>query len=77
MIKYLSKILGALVISLLLMVGYTHASGKLEVDINEEVRLTADSRLESASYQWVVVYENEILNTQTTRNFLYKFPYQG
>lgn len=53
------------------------ASGKMEVAIGERVDLVGESAQPNAVYKWVVKKGNDILSTQSSRNFNFKFDQQG
>ncbi|MBN2096490.1 PKD domain-containing protein [Candidatus Peregrinibacteria bacterium] len=77
MIQFLKKLSAALLITLLIGVMSAMASGKMEVKIGERVDLVAESTQASPTYKWVVKKGDEILSTQSTRNFNYQFIQQG
>lgn len=53
------------------------ASGKMEVKIGNRVDFAGESSNQSVDYKWVVKKGDEILKTQTGRNFSFQFPLQG
>ena len=77
MFKFLSKLAAILTITLLLSAGVAMASGKMEAVIGDTVDLSADSTLIAAEFKWVVLKDKKILDTQTGKNFSYKFDEQG
>jgi PKD repeat protein len=77
MLKSLWKTLAVLAISLTMGVTGAWASAKMQVKIGEMVDLTAESQNPSASFKWIVKRGEEILSTQTARNFSFIFPTQG
>jgi PKD repeat protein len=77
MIKALGKTLAVLMLTLMVGVMATYASGKMQVKIGERVDLFADTQNPSATLKWIVKQGTDILSTQTTRNFTFQFPTQG
>jgi PKD repeat protein len=75
--KFWQKASAALVLSLWIGVAGAWASGKMQVKIGDRVDLSAESVNPSATFKWVVKRGDEILSTQTLRNFSYQFPTQG
>ncbi|MBU1018313.1 PKD domain-containing protein [Patescibacteria group bacterium] len=77
MIQFLKKATAALLITLLIGIVSVMASGKMEVKIGDRVDFVAESTQVSPAYKWVVKKGDEILSTQSTRNFSYQFSQQG
>ncbi len=77
MLNRLVKSLAILAITLSLGVTGAWASAKMQVKIGQMVDLTAESQNLSATFKWVVKRGEEILSTQTARNFSFTFPTQG
>jgi len=77
MIQFFKKLSAALLITLLIGVMSVMASGKMEVKIGDRVDFVAESTQPSPAYKWVVKKGDEILSTQSARNFSYLFAQQG
>ncbi len=77
MIKRLISSLAILVLVLSFSVTGALASAKMQVKIGERVDITAESVNPNATFKWVVKQGEEIISTQTTRNFSFQFPIQG
>lgn len=75
--QFLKKLTAAALITLLISVSSVMASGKMEVNIGDRVDLMAETDGPGIEYKWVVKKGNDILATQTSRNFAYKFNSQG
>ncbi|MBI5421777.1 PKD domain-containing protein [Candidatus Peregrinibacteria bacterium] len=77
MLKRFGTSLVALAIALMVGVGGAWASAKVQVKIGERVDLVAESLNPNATFKWIVKKGEEILSTQSTRNFSFTFPTQG
>lgn len=79
MIQFLKKLSAITLLTLLILMGGTSvmASGKMEVGIGDRVDFVGESSNQNVDYKWVVKKENDILKTQTGRNFSFQFPIQG
>ncbi|MCK5602343.1 PKD domain-containing protein [Candidatus Pacearchaeota archaeon] len=77
MIQFLKKLSAVTLITLIVGVSSVMASGKMEVKIGNRVDFVGESSNQSVDYKWVVKKEDEILKTQTGRNFSFQFPLQG
>lgn len=77
MSRFLKTSLATLVIALMVGVGGAWGSAKIQVKIGERVDLVAESLNPNATFKWIVKQGEEILSTQSTRNFSFTFPTQG
>ncbi len=77
MFNYLKKLTAVLLLALLVSVQSAMASGKMEVKIGSRVDFVGESAQTSPNYKWVVKKGEEILYTQSARNFSYLFNQQG
>lgn len=77
MIQLFKKLTAATLITLLISVSSVMASGKMEVNIGDRVDLMAEADWPGIEYKWVVKKGHDILATQTSRSFVYKFDSQG
>ena len=75
--KRFYTLLATLILTLTVGVAGAWASARMQVKIGDTVDLTAESQNLSATYKWIVKQGEEILSTQTARNFSFRFPTQG
>jgi hypothetical protein len=77
MIKFFSKLTAVISIALFIGASVAMASGKMEVNIGEKVDMTAESKLLSPQFKWVVTQGKDIISTQTGANLSTQFDTQG
>ena len=77
MFSFLKKATAVLLLVLLISAQSVMASGKMEVKIGDYVDFVGESSQSSPIYKWVVKKGDEIMSTQSARNFSYQFNQQG